>query len=246
MRISAVVICFAVLFVVSNAVFANPVSNEQDLPLQQDHGSVCIGFRLDKKTWMDDGDLQISSDLDSQFRIHREIGEETTTILPDGLLAENEALAHVYSECGHMNNEPEIDCEKTPEKCVDCDGDQVPECTGMCYEMFYFVIADLCAPAGKARYAIEQQSKVTQDWYEIMTGTIKIDPPDGICADKAYSVCQEVFWMDLPSDAYNEDNIDDDDSGGCSVSRGDPLLSLLGAMAAIGLVALAVSRRRER
>ncbi|NLH47103.1 MAG: hypothetical protein GX444_00720 [Myxococcales bacterium] len=245
---------------------ANPIPDDNELPLQQDQGSVCIGFRLDQKTAMVDGAVHVSSELEMNYRIRRYLGDEVSDIVPARQFTAAEALARV-TECTHMATDDDSDissaaadaeCEQNPDECVDCDGDGTPDCFGLCYEMLYFVIADLCAPAGSADYLMEMKAEDGDDWNDWMSASITINPPSGDCVDTTATVCQKVFWTDLPPDAYGDDDSadgaadddndddNDDDSGGCSVGRGDPLLSLLGAMAAIGLVALAVSRRRER
>jgi hypothetical protein len=232
-------------------VFANPPPNENELPLQQDHGSVCIGFQLNQHTSHHNGNLDVSSDLENAFRIRRYIGEEMTEIVAARQFTAGEALAHRY-ECGHTNNDPYVSCNQNPELCIVCNGDDIPDCSGTCYEMLYFVIADLCAPAGEAEYKMEELSDIG-DWYDLLYDTIQIEPSAGECTDMATSVCQEVFWVNFPSDEDDDNDSvigvkqkddDNNDSGGCTVSRGDPLLSLLGVMSVIGLVALAISWRR--
>ncbi|MDP8225791.1 MAG: hypothetical protein P9L99_20695 [Candidatus Lernaella stagnicola] len=238
------------------AVFANPLPDETvDLPCRWEGETLCVGVEFLRVLTNLDGDSV--DDFESERAVRMADGLDVwfgpREVLPT---AAGGALG-LTRECFPIES-PSL-CDTEPERCVDCNANPGAECPGTCLETYYFSLPALCLPHGNFQMEVQQQEG--DNWeYLGQCDEIKFTQDEN-CDDTEQSVCNEAFWTDeilLPvpaddddddNDTYPTDENDDDDdndnndSGGCATHR-SPTIPMLALMLGVGLLALALRRRR--
>jgi hypothetical protein len=113
-------------------------------------------------------------------------------------------------------------CADNPGECADCDGDETPECPGMCDWVCLMSILDECVPPGAMRYAVyewEGLECVQQEYVDFVVEDLGQDCPDG---DLVEHDCYGAADGDSDSDGDgdSDSDIDDDVDDGCGGDYG--------------------------
>ncbi len=173
--------------------------------------------------FVDEPDVIISINLadggePNQADITREGGGDTVEIGQLSWSLEDASETWVTCREEHAN------CETEPELCVDCDGDEIPECSGWCITWGTFWLTDECVPVeGEVQtYTYRAESYGSE--------TVDVEHVDD---------CQG----NLPS-AADDDDDDDERPGMCQAGGTSPAAPLTALMLLVGGLGWVVSRRR--
>jgi hypothetical protein len=193
----------------------------------------------------DDGYLSVNQ----PYTLTREKEGISEVIFENKILweSEKEEVSNFINVCvRNYNYSDNVNCEETPDKCRDCDGDAIPECYVKDYCDWYglYKIVDECVSPGTTTYTIvnERHSDYTES-----SKTIEVKDEGISCLDRPNTdggvncaIVDCSGWDDVGGDS-------DDGKGGCSVSSlgmdssGKCMLSLF--MLGIGLLTLGATRR---
>ncbi len=89
----------------------------------------------------------------SALELVRHRGSNRTSVLGPKIFSDDE-ITYVAVMCKAVWDSDPNHCGAYPEECVDCDGDEVPECYGSCFEKYYLPMVDECVPAGATVYQL--------------------------------------------------------------------------------------------
>ncbi|MDD5308369.1 MAG: hypothetical protein PHU25_13695 [Deltaproteobacteria bacterium] len=175
-------------------------------------------------------------DLSSRYRLWRDYDVGSETLFKDRVFTAEEAINVPSYGCQVPPDFDMSECEESPEVCVDCDSDAVPECPGFCAVAYQFLVADECVPPG--------------EWYYWMS-TPEADEHGLYYEGEGLGFTNTVVkntgdpCLDQPA-ADSGPALDGSSGTGCNVSglgspRGQGVLFVL--MLGIGLAALRVKSR---
>ncbi len=153
--------------------------------------------------------------------------DDTNHVLFDEMnFPEAEAIREYSGSCDmwYCESSDEDFCEKEPDKCMDCDDDDIPECCGGCVWYYIWTWLDVCVPPGDTDYILFKPSYGREELrVEVQnTGDECLDGDGGTDTDTDADSDSDSD-MDLNVDAGDdtdddEKSEDESDSGGCSVS----------------------------
>jgi len=153
----------------------------------------------------------------------RMLGESTKNIFIDKVFNKDEA-PDSGEYCSYFDT-AEIYCNNNPSECIDCDGDDIPECdVEECSVEYYFEVVDKCVPPGEVIYIItalnaDEQSG-PRDILVEDTGDECLDSDAGV--DSGTDADADTD-SDSDADLDTDDDSDDaskDEGAGCGVVQG--------------------------
>jgi len=165
---------------------------------------------------------------DSSFKMSlvREQGDSSLELF-DGLAPPEEEATMEYTDCDVWNCESleEDFCENNPDKCVDCDSDDIPECCGDCVWDYSWTFIDTCVVPGETVYVIYESGEPDES---PDSESITVTDTGDECLEKdagADSGAGSDSDADTDTDTDTDDDTDDDaeseddsDSGNCRMS----------------------------
>ncbi len=187
----------------------------------------------------------------------------------DGRDFSKETPSSIEHDCmynNYLNDGGTFDCDTSPDYCEDCDGDQVLECHGSCYQMNIYHAVDRCVAPGHTTYTLYESSYPGGQYLNSLdvvdSGEPCLDhdggPDSGIDAGGDSDTDADA---DADGDSDTDGDADADSgsdggqttehagSGGCGIAgSGAGLLGDSAAawmMALVGILALLGSKRRH-
>jgi len=148
--------------------------------------------------------------LEQSYTLLRAQGSSSKAVFSDHIFGIEESFDMEVS-CRWWQGEDPQHCIDYPEECIDCDGDETPECYGWCDHAFLFNVLDSCVPPGSTHYTLcTDDNEWPEDEADITVNDSGVECPDddsGAADD------------DTGNDDTNDDDTSDDDSssggGGC-------------------------------
>jgi len=136
---------------------------------------------------------------DEACTLTRMMGGLTKDMFVDRVFSEEAASGS--GEWCHPARSNEVYCSKNPSECLDCDGDDVPECdTDNCNVEFYFDIVDQCVWPGEVTYTIKAGNADEQS-----------GPRDILVEDTGDECLDMDAGADVDADTDNDASHDTDD-----------------------------------
>jgi len=183
-------------------------------------------------------DVEITITFDDQnilkddlYSLERSSDNGDSLIFEDRHFTTDDAVSS-EDGCFHTGD-PEY-CEDNPGMCSDCDGDDVEECDGDCYTLYFFEFLDECVEPGLVRYFLENSERPLREK--------SLDVED--TGDDCWVPVDDAGPVSEADDDNEDDGQKDGDSGssdGCSVSAaGHKSASFFNILPAVGLL---LSRR---
>ena len=181
--------------------------------------------------------------------------DRTCTLLRRNGQGEHEVIRDEVLTAEYLDDDVRCDgvaghaeyCADYPDRCIDCDGDDIDECATKCRH--FMMIVDECVPAGDTRYIF----RIVKDYLEEDSATIKVRDVGVDCSGTDSDTDTDTdtdtdAGADPENDSDDDESGQDDDSPGCSVSMhgsvsGHGILLFL-LMLATGL--FAAFRMRDR